>query len=95
MLYMHDRVFIHPRVMERHPELRERDVLSAWENAWSYSIRAADDGERIVAIGCDSNGRDIEMIAKCDWEGCLIYHAKTPPTKKMRQELGYGKGGGR
>lgn len=32
-------VIVHKRIMERHPELTEQDVLDAWENAFTYASR--------------------------------------------------------
>jgi len=41
-----------------------------------------------VAIGFDSKGRLIEMVAiRRSINNWLIYHAKTPPTKKTMAEL--------
>lgn len=39
-------VIVHPRVSERHPELTEGDVCSAWENQYRCCIRATDTGSR-------------------------------------------------
>jgi hypothetical protein len=80
---------VHPRVRERHPELSEKDVLDAWRNC----IRSVPRQEKVsldyIALGADSKGRLIEMIALCSPEGdWLIYHAMTPPTKKALVELG-------
>ncbi len=81
-------VIVHPRVMERHPELTQEDVLSAWENALAYLPRLGEDPDRYIAVGADAHGRLIEMVAthteKGDW---VIFHAMTPPSKKTLIEL--------
>ena len=42
-----------------------------------------------IAIGADSNGRLIEMVARATEDGeWVIFHAFTPPTKKALRELG-------
>ena len=81
-------VIVHPRVMERHPELAEEDVKEAWN---SYVRMARRDGtdSYYVAVGFDQVGRAIEMVAvetiDGDW---YVYHAMTPPTNKVLRELG-------
>ena len=85
-------VIVHPRVIERHPELAEGDVRSAWDNQYRCIIRATETGSRHVAIGCDTHGREIEMVAVAleggDW---LVFHAMTPPSAKTYDELGMGR----
>ena len=66
----------------------EQGVLTAWENAIRSAPRPEKDPDEYVAIGFDSKGRLIEMVAiresSGDW---MLYHAKTPPTKKTLAEL--------
>lgn len=82
------RVIVHPRVMERHPELTEKDVLSAWENMLAYLPRLGDDPDQYIAVGSDSNGRLIEMVARRTADGTwVIFHAMTPPSRKTLIEL--------
>lgn len=81
-------VIVHPRVTERHPELLERDVLSAWENMLAYLPRLGDDPDQFIAVGSDSNGRLIEMVARrTDSATWVIFHAMTPPSRKTLLEL--------
>lgn len=82
-----DDVYVHSRVMARHPELSEDDVRSAWRNAIELVRRECDDGVRYVAAGADSRGRLIEMVAMARDGAYLIYHAMTPPSKKTLAEL--------
>lgn len=81
-------VVVHPRVEERHPELSRDDVLSAWENMLSYLPRLESDPTRYVAVGSDSRGRLIEMVAQKGCNGTwIIFHAMTPPSRKTLVEL--------
>ena len=81
-------VVIHPRVMERHPELSEDDVRQAW-NEYVRMVRREGDDSYYVAIGFDAQGCAIEMVAVETIEGnWYVYHAMTPPTKKVLRELG-------
>lgn len=82
-------VVVHPRVMERHPELAEQDVLSAWESCLRAVPRIDRDSVDYMAIGSDAHGRLIEMLVRqANGNGWVIFHAFTPPTKKALRELG-------
>jgi hypothetical protein len=84
-----DDVIVHPRVMERHPELCELDVLDAWRNCIRAIPRIDKSTNEYIAIGADSNGRLIEMVVVNPYRDCwLIYHAMTPPSKKTLAEIG-------
>lgn len=84
-----DEVAVHPRVMERHPDLSEEDVLAAWEGCLRSRPRIDVDAVEYIAIGCDARGRLVEMVAREVGGGTwLIYHALTPPTRKALLELG-------
>jgi hypothetical protein len=76
-------------VIERHPDIREDDVINAWNNFVRRSRRMDGDEEYCAAVGFDGMGRLIEMAAvqavDGDW---LVYHTLTPPTKIMMTELG-------
>lgn len=81
-------VVIHPRVMERHPELSEEDVRGAWLCYVSMARREGVD-DYYVAVGFDSRGRAIEMVAVEMIDGSwYICHALTPPAKSVLRELG-------
>lgn len=83
-----DDVIVNARIMERHPDLSEEDVLCAWENAVALLPRLSKDHDECVAIGADLKGRLVEMIAARLEDGSwLIYHAFTPPTRKMLVEM--------
>lgn len=78
-------VVIHPRVMERHPELTEEDVREAW---LGYVRMTRREGDQVIALGFDGKGRAIELVAKELDGDYLIYHAMTPPTVNALRELG-------
>ena len=80
-----NQVVVHPRVMERHPELSEDDVVAAW-NAYVRMTRREEN--QAIAIGFDDKGRALEMVAKEANGDYLVYHAMTPPTAKALRELG-------
>lgn len=81
-------VVIHPRIMERHPELAEEDVREAWEGYVRMTRRVGIDSYW-VAVGFDLKGRAIEMVAVETADGgWYVYHALTPPTRKVLVELG-------
>lgn len=80
-------VFVHPRVLERHPDLEEKDVISAWRNALQLARRDSNEAMYYIAVGSDANGRLVEMVAMASDDGFLIYHAMTPPSKKTMKEL--------
>lgn len=82
-------VIVHPRIVERHPELTENDVREAWENYVRMMMR---EEEQAIAVGFDARGRAIEMVAKCSGGDYLIYHALTPPTGNVMRELGMVRG---
>ena len=62
-------------------------------HAWVYTVECA---ERVdspywpayAALGYDRNGRLLELLAALQEDGSiLIYHAMTPPSKKMMTEI--------
>jgi hypothetical protein len=84
-----DKVVVHPRVHERHPELSEDDVLDAWTSCIQARPRLDRGSIEYLAVGSDAKGRLIEMVARRTRDGLwVIYHAFTPPTKKALRELG-------
>ena len=80
---------VHPRVSQRHPELSEADVLAAWDACIAHVMRLDLDRCECLAVGCDTRGRLVEMVAaESRGGGWVIYHAFTPPTRKELRELG-------
>ena len=83
-----EQVIVHPRICERHPELQEQDVLSAWGNMIAFLPRLESEPTRYIAVGSDPNGRLLEMVAQKAHDGhWVIFHAMTPPSRKTLVEL--------
>ena len=79
---------VHPRVHRRHPEIDDEDVRSAWRNAIAMGRRLDTVPHVLVAIGFDTNGRLLEILAVFMDEGtCLAFHAMKAAKKTFR-ELG-------
>ncbi len=81
-------ILVHPRIMEKHPEISENDVICAWNNFARMQHRSEPNSKHAAAVGFDGKGRLLEMVAVFDGKDYLVYHAMTPPTKKMLAELG-------
>ena len=82
------KVYVHPRVMERHPDLSEADVLSAWKNMLVHLPRLESEPTRYIAVGSDIHGRLMEMVAERVEKDCwIIFHAMSPPSRKTLIEL--------
>lgn len=82
-------VAIHPNALKH--GLTEGDVRHAWHNAVEWVRRDRDDGLiDYVFIGPDTKGRLSELIARFSVTagGYIIFHAFTPPAKKIMRELG-------
>lgn len=84
---------VHPRIHEKHKELESADVIHAWKSAIVSTPRLDGSGSWI-AIGLDSKGRLLEMVAIYHTSPAeigpgkwLIYHAMTPPSNKTLHEL--------
>jgi len=83
-----EKVLIHPRIGNLHPELTNKDVLDAWDKVIHSKTRLDKQPYECIAVGMDSTGRLVEMVAIRLASGdMLIFHAKTPPTKKTLREL--------
>lgn len=78
------RIQVLDRVMERHPELSETDVVTAFR---SVMVDAERESGAWMAIGLDGRGRNVEMLYRAVGDLVVIYHAFTPPTKKFRREI--------
>jgi hypothetical protein len=80
---------VHPRVQIRHPDITDSDVVSAWRNKIALIERRTEEKDFLVALGVDANGRLLEMVSAQEEDGTLlVFHAKTPPTKRTLKELG-------
>lgn len=84
------RVRVHPRVINRHPEVTTENVTEAFEA--TLRSRARDTHPvQWGGVGADSTRRLLEYIAVEDEpDGWLILHAM-PVTKKVLVEVGLGR----
>ena len=58
-------------------------MQSSVPNAWTLRT-----GPQYAALGYHRNGRLLELLAALQEDGSiLIYHAMTPPSKKMMTEI--------
>lgn len=81
---------MHHRVSERHPDVTDEDVVTAWENAVAMRHRNFDPPAYVAAAGMDTKGRLIEMVGvELEDGGVLVYHAMRL-TAKMARELELG-----
>ena len=89
-----ERVEVNPRIEKRHPEILSDDVVHAWRNAIMVVERLSRDGPSslLVAVGFDSRGRLLEMVAvPTGFESVHVFHAMTPPSKKTMREMKQGR----
>lgn len=68
--------------------LSKEQILYAWGNFVMRQNRSSPNEDQVVVIGYDRTGRPLQIIATEKPFGFLIYHAMTPPTKKILRELG-------
>lgn len=84
------RIMVLHRVHQRHPNISNDDVISAFQAAEEDAQRA--DGTWML-LGLDQHGRDLEIlyqyaIDKQTGETIIvIFHALTPPTKKFQRQI--------
>ena len=68
--------------------LTEDDIVHAWRNAYATGWRIRDNGAiDILAVGVASSGKNVEMVARKFDSLLLIFHANTPISKRMTEEL--------
>lgn len=78
------RIHVLGRIHDRHPELVEEDVATAFRSVMTDAERS--DGAW-MAVGLDGRGRNVEMLYRVHGEDVVIYHAFTPPTRKFLNEI--------
>lgn len=78
---------VHPRIMRRHPEIRQQDIVAAMKSMIRYKHRKT--GEWL-AVGIDENSHLIEVVYEYDEENdyFFVFHGMTPPSRKTLIELG-------
>ena len=87
---MFDEIEINPRIPERHPEISNKDIESAWRNKFVIIERSGVPLPDVIliALGSDGNNRLIEMVGAVKENGVVhIFHAMTPPSEKTYDEL--------
>lgn len=87
---MFEEIVVLPRVSERHPDVSEEDVITAWRNALAIRRRNFDMPSHYMAAGLDTKGRLIEMVGAEQEDGTLIVYHAMMLTKKAKRELGLG-----
>lgn len=82
-------IVIDRHMRNRHPEIEDDDVRSAWKNTISVVCRETSEKDFYVSVGVDSKGRLLELVATKDSSGAFhIFHAMTPPSDKTLREVG-------
>ncbi len=78
---------VHPRIMQRHPDVCEEDVVVAMRSMIRYKQRES--GEWL-AVGVDAKVRLVELVYVYDDETdfFFVFHGMTPPSGKTLKELG-------
>lgn len=77
---------IHPRVLQRHPWLDRQEVLHTWRTAWKMAPRLGCEPPETMALGWDSHGRLIELIAYAAEDGTpIIFHANLAQKKFLKE----------
>lgn len=86
---MDDRLKVHWRIAQRHPEIAPEDVAHAWSNRIASATRRTSFCDEYIVVGFDSRGRMLEVIAVREEDGTpMAYHAMTPPSAKLLREIG-------
>lgn len=88
--FPHERVIVLDRVSQRHPDVSSEDAAYAWLHAVRSMPRLDSEPQEYVAIGPDSSGRMLEVVAVAlvDGSGWIIKHAQYPPQASIKRELG-------
>jgi len=82
---------VNERVAQRHAGISPDDIRIAWMNAIKIIERSGGGlpDAVLVAVGFDGRGRLLEMIGVVLPEDKIhVFHALTPPTKKVLLEMG-------
>lgn len=83
-----DEPIVHPCVTRENPELAEEDVKRAWLHSYYEALRPESPNfPEYLWIGRDAKGREVEMVGTMTNEGWLIYHANTPISKSVKDEI--------
>ena len=82
------RLVVHPRNHQRHPEVSEEDVRTAWRNQIKRRKREGIHPPQYVAVGFDGKGRLLQIVVVYDpkQDTVIAFHSMTA-TRKMLCEL--------
>jgi hypothetical protein len=79
-------VRVHPRVQERHPDVTNEDVVTAWNNFICRTRRIDTYDDNFIAVGFDSTGRLLEMVGvQLPNDGWFIFHAMKATPKALAE----------
>ena len=82
------KVVVHPRIMDKRPDITVNDVLDAYASPVATQPRLGTDPPQHVGVGVDGKGRNLEWVgAQIGDDDLLIYHCM-PVTKTTLDELG-------
>lgn len=85
---IHEKPIIDPRISVRHPEITSEEVMTAWRTMIRFRSRHDGSG-RWSGVGFDGNGRELELVfSKNKDRQWVVFHAFTPPTRTILEELG-------
>lgn len=68
--------------------LTERQIRYAWGHYLAMQHRAAPAEDEVIAVGYEQTGRLVQLVAVERKQVQIIYHAMSPPTRRMLTELG-------
>lgn len=85
---MFQRIVVHPRVCERHPEIDEADVICACMNAIVFVRRSSLSQNSFLGAGADTRGRLLEFLGVEQDDGSLLIYHAMKLTRKIQDELG-------
>lgn len=78
-------------VIDRHAlkhGLGAEDIEYAWEHFVRRQHRGAPNEGEVAVVGYDRKGRLVQLVAYRAEACVVIFHAMTPPTKKLMAEVG-------
>lgn len=84
---------MHPHALKH--GLTEQKVRYAWEHFVVLQTRKPPRHDQVAAIGVDSQGRLVQLVAVRNGNEVLIFHAMRNPTKQFLAELRLGRSEGR
>jgi len=77
---------------QKRPQIQDQDVVAAWDSYWRMQARLADGPTRYDAVGFDTKGRLLEMVAVIEVRGgqevYTVFHARKA-TAAFLAQLGF------